>query len=45
MNTYYKIFKISLANQLEYRANFISGFLFSLVPFTVNVLLWFAVTA
>ena len=45
MNTYYKIFKISLANQLEYRANFISGFLFSLVPFTVNVLLWLAVTA
>ena len=44
MNTYYKIFKISLANQLEYRANFISGFLFSLVPFTVNVLLWLAVT-
>ena len=45
MNIYYKIFKISLANQLEYRANFISGFLFSIVPFTVNVLLWLAVTA
>ena len=44
MNAYYKVFKISLANQLEYRVNFISGFLFSLFPFTVNVLLWIAVS-
>ena len=44
MNRYYKVFKISLANQLEYRVNFISGFLFSLFPFTVNVLLWIAVS-
>ncbi len=44
MKVYYQIFKISLANQLEYRANCISGFLFSLVPFAVNVLLWIAVS-
>ena len=44
MSTYYKIFKISLANQLEYRVNFVSAFLFSLFPFAVNVLLWIAVT-
>ena len=44
MKVYYQIFKISLANQLEYRANFVSGFLFSLVPFAVNVLLWIAVS-
>lgn len=44
MNIYYKVFKTSLANQLEYRVNFISGFLFSLFPFTVNVLLWLAVS-
>lgn len=43
MQKYFKIFKISLSNQLEYRANFISSFLYSLVPFGVNTLLWLAV--
>lgn len=44
MRKYFEIFKIALSNQLEYRANFISSFLFSLVPFGVNTLLWLAVT-
>jgi len=40
---YFKIFKISLISYLEYRVNFVLSFLFSLVPFSVSVLLWVAV--
>lgn len=39
---YYKIFKTGLASQLEYRINFITSFLFSLIPFAANALLWIA---
>lgn len=39
---YLKIVKMELSDQLEYRANFISSFLFSILPFGVNVLLWLA---
>ena len=42
MRKYCGIFRTALANQLEYRVNFISSFLFSLVPFGVNTLLWIA---
>ena len=42
MRKYCGIFRIALANQLEYRVNFISSFLFSLAPFGVNTLLWIA---
>ena len=42
VRTYCRIFRTSLASQLEYRVNFISSFLFSLVPFGVNTLLWIA---
>ncbi|MBC2575574.1 ABC transporter permease [Peptostreptococcus canis] len=44
MRKYFEIFKMALSNQLEYRVNFISSFLFSLIPFGVNTLLWLAVT-
>ena len=43
MKKYFKIFKISLISYLEYRVNFVLSFLFSLVPFSVRVLLWVAV--
>lgn len=43
MKKYYNIFKCALMNQLEYRVNFISSFLFSLFTFSVNTLLWLAV--
>ncbi len=43
MKKYFKIFKISLISYLEYRVNFVLSFLFSLVPFSVSVLLWVAV--
>ncbi|WP_335995950.1 ABC transporter permease [Fusobacterium polymorphum] len=43
MKKYFKIFKISLISYLEYRVNFVLSFLFSLVPFSVSVLLWLAV--
>ncbi|XGU46375.1 ABC transporter permease [Fusobacterium necrophorum subsp. funduliforme] len=43
MRKYVTIFKIALSNQLEYRMNFVSSFLFSLLPFGVNTLLWVAV--
>lgn len=43
MKLYLKIFKIGLSNHLEYRVNFLSSLLFSLVPFGVNTLLWVAV--
>lgn len=42
MQKYFKIFKIALSNQLEYRVNFVSSFLFSLIPFGVNSLLCLA---
>ena len=42
MRKYCGIFRTALANQLEYRVNFISSFLFSLAPFGVNTLLWIA---
>ncbi|SQD08352.1 ABC-type uncharacterized transport system, permease component [Fusobacterium necrophorum subsp. necrophorum] len=37
------MFKCAFMNQLEYRVNFISSFLFSLFTFSVNTLLWLAV--
>lgn len=43
MRKYYWVFKNEMQNILEYRFNFISSFLFSLVPIGVNVLLWIAV--
>ena len=43
MKKYFKIFKISLISYLEYRVNFVLSFLFSLVPFSVSILLWVAV--
>lgn len=43
MKKYFKIFKISLISYLEYRVNFVLSFLFSLVSFSVSVLLWVAV--
>lgn len=43
MEKYYDIFKCAFMNQLEYRVNFISSFLFSLFTFSVNTLLWLAV--
>lgn len=43
MQKYFEIFKTALSNQLEYRINFISSFIFSLIPFGVNTLLWLAV--
>lgn len=43
MKKYYHIFRCALINQLEYRVNFISSFLFSLFTFSVNTLLWAAV--
>ena len=43
MQKYFKVFKIALSNQMEYRANFISSFLFSLISFGVNTLLWLAI--
>ena len=43
MKKYYDIFKCAFMNQLEYRVNFISSFLFSLFTFSVNTLLWLAV--
>ena len=43
MKKYFKIFKISLISYLEYRVNFVLSLLFSLVPFSVSVLLWVAV--
>ena len=43
MQKYFEIFKTALSNQLEYRINFISSFVFSLIPFGVNTLLWLAV--
>lgn len=44
MRKYYWILKNEMQNILEYRFNFISSFLFSLIPIGVNVLLWIAVT-
>ncbi|AYZ74468.1 ABC transporter permease [Fusobacterium necrophorum] len=43
MEKYYDMFKCAFMNQLEYRVNFISSFLFSLFTFSVNTLLWLAV--
>lgn len=43
MEKYYDMFKYAFMNQLEYRVNFISSFLFSLFTFSVNTLLWLAV--
>lgn len=43
MRIYVQILKMSIGNRLEYRANFVTSFLFSLVPFGVNTLLWLAV--
>lgn len=43
MRKYYWVLKNEVQNTLEYRFNFISSFLFSLVPLCVNVLLWIAV--
>ena len=44
MKKYYKILKCAFMEQLEYRANFISSFIFSLITFSVNTLLWIAVS-
>ncbi|AEC02697.1 ABC transporter permease [Parasphaerochaeta coccoides] len=43
MRKYLIVLRNELVNLLEYRADFISSFLFSLVPFGVNTLLWIAV--
>lgn len=40
---YFKIFKLSLEDQMEYKMNFILSFAFKLIPFIVNILIWFAV--
>lgn len=44
MRKYYWVFKSEIQNILEYRFNFLSSFLFSLVPLGVNVLLWITVS-
>lgn len=42
MDKYKKILAISVQNHLEYKFNFISQFLYSLIPFGTNLLLWTA---
>lgn len=37
--------KLSLEDQLEYKINFILSFAFKLIPFVVNIFIWFAVAA
>ena len=43
MNKYRMIARNGLQDLLEYRVDFFSSFLFSLVPFAVNTMLWVAV--
>lgn len=40
MGKYGKVFSVSLQNNIEYKFNFISQLLFSLIPFATNLLLW-----
>lgn len=40
MGKYSKVFSVSLQNNVEYKFNFISHLLFSLIPFATNLLLW-----
>ena len=43
MKNYLKVLKVSIANEMEYRFNFFSTIIFSLIPFATNVLLWVAI--
>lgn len=40
MSKYGKVFSVSLQNNMEYKFNFISHLLFSMIPFATNLLLW-----
>lgn len=43
MRKYIKILKTSMAYEMEYRFNFFSSVIFSMIPFATNVLLWIAI--
>lgn len=44
IESYIKIIDLSFQNQMEYKMNFFLSFLFQLIPFIVNILLWLAIT-
>lgn len=43
MRKYIKVLKTSMAFEMEYRFNFFSAIIFSMIPFVTNVLLWIAI--
>ena len=43
MRKYIKVLKTSMAYEIEYRVNFFSAIVFSMIPFATNVLLWIAI--
>ena len=43
MKKYIKVLKTSMAYEMEYRVNFFSAIVFSMIPFATNVLLWIAI--
>lgn len=44
LRAYMKIANLSFQNQMEYKTNFIMTFLYRLLPFMINVLVWIAIS-
>lgn len=44
MRAYIKISNLSFQNQMEYKTNFIMTFLYRLLPFMINILVWLAIS-
>lgn len=44
LQKYIRVMYTGIQNEMEYRANFLMSLFFSLIPFAVNILIWFAVS-